>query len=85
MRVTISRRDTADTAITAELLDSSLHVHSFSLSPGTEVGTSSAIKKNHQDGYSKPTYHHNYGSKVHSKHLSFLKGKGTSLPWEIGI
>ena len=35
MRVTISRRDTADTAITAELLDSSLHVHSFSLSPGS--------------------------------------------------
>ena len=36
VRVTISRRDTADTAITAKLLDSSLHVHSFSLSPGSE-------------------------------------------------
>ena len=32
MRVTISRRDTADTAITAELLNFSLHVHSVSLS-----------------------------------------------------
>ena len=37
--VTISRRDTADTAITAELL-LSLHVQSFSLSPGTEVDCS---------------------------------------------
>ena len=36
VRVTISRRDTADTAITSELL-LSLHVQSFSLSPGTEV------------------------------------------------
>ena len=36
VRVTISRRDTADTAITAELL-LSLHVQSFSLSPVTEV------------------------------------------------
>ena len=43
MRVTISRRDTADTAITAELLDSSLHVHSFSLSPGSgRTGTEEA-------------------------------------------
>ena len=44
VRVRISRRDTADTAITAELLDSSLHVQSFSLSPGTDVGTFSATK-----------------------------------------
>ena len=36
VRVTISRRDTADTAITVEV--SSLHVQSFPLSPGTEVG-----------------------------------------------
>ena len=34
VRVTISRRDTADTAITV----SSLHVQSFLLLPGTEVG-----------------------------------------------
>ena len=39
MRVTINRTDTADTAITAELLIS-LHVQSFSLSPGTEVDCS---------------------------------------------
>ena len=45
-RVRISRRDTADTGITAEPTDSSLHVQShtagqpFSLSVGTEVGTS---------------------------------------------
>ena len=39
VRVTISRRDTADTAITAELL-LSLYVQSFSLSPGTEVDCS---------------------------------------------
>ena len=39
-RVRIRARDTADTAITAEPMDSSLHVQSFSLSPGTEVGTS---------------------------------------------
>ena len=39
MRVTISRRDTADTAITAELLFS-LHTQSSSLTPGpgSEVG-----------------------------------------------
>ena len=37
VRVTISRRDTADTAITVEV--SSLHVQSFPLSPGTEVGS----------------------------------------------
>ena len=39
MRVTISRRDTADTAITAKLL-LSLHTQSSSLtpSPGTKVG-----------------------------------------------
>ena len=36
VRVTISRRDTTDTAITAELLIS-LHVQSFFLFPGTEV------------------------------------------------
>ena len=34
-RVRISRRDTADTGIRAKSLDSSLHVQSFSLSPGT--------------------------------------------------
>ena len=41
MRVTISRRDTADTAITVEVssLHVSLHVQSFPLSPGTEVGS----------------------------------------------
>ena len=33
-RVRISRRDTADTG---ESLDSSLHVQSFSLSPGTVI------------------------------------------------
>ena len=44
VRVRISRRDTADTAITAEPLDSSLHVQPFSLSPVTEVGTSSISK-----------------------------------------
>ena len=48
-RVRISRRDTADTGITAEPPDSSLHVQSFSLSggssslvdegEGTEVGS----------------------------------------------
>ena len=43
VRVTISRRDTADTAITAELLDSSLHVHSFSLSPGSGRGEEAVI------------------------------------------
>ena len=37
VRVTISRRDTADTAITVAV--SSLHVQSFPLSPGTEVGS----------------------------------------------
>ena len=43
MRVTISRRDTAGTAITAEPLDSLLHVHSFSLSPGCgRTGTEEA-------------------------------------------
>ena len=36
MRVTISRRDTADTAITVEsLLDPSLHLQSFFPTPGT--------------------------------------------------
>ena len=45
VRVTISRRDTADTVITAELPDSSLQVGSHSLSPGTEVGSSSAMEK----------------------------------------
>ena len=40
VRVRISRRDTADTAIAAEPLDSSLHVLSLSMSPGTEVGSS---------------------------------------------
>ena len=39
-RVRISRRDTADTGITAEPIVPSLHVHSFSLSPGTEVVSS---------------------------------------------
>ena len=39
MRVTISRRDTADTAITAEL-QLSLHVQLLSLSPRTEVDCS---------------------------------------------
>ena len=39
-RVRISRRDTTDTAITVEPTVSSLNVQSFSLSPGTEVGTS---------------------------------------------
>ena len=39
VRVTISRRDTADTAIIAELL-LSLHVQSFSLCPVTEVDCS---------------------------------------------
>ena len=38
MRVTISRRDTADTAIIAELLIPSLNV-SLSLSLGTDVGS----------------------------------------------
>ena len=36
VRVTISRRDTADTAISAKILIS-LHVQSFSLPLGTEV------------------------------------------------
>ena len=52
MRVTISRRDTADTAITVKsLLDHSLHLQSSSptpgtVSPGTEVdsGVSSVGK-----------------------------------------
>ena len=45
MRVTISRRDTADTAIRVEsLLDPSLHLQPFSptsvtVTPGTEVDT----------------------------------------------
>ena len=39
-RVRIRARDTADTGITAEPPDSSQHVQSFSLSPGTEVGSS---------------------------------------------
>ena len=38
VRVRISRRDTADTATTAEPQSSSLHM---SLSPGTEVGNGS--------------------------------------------
>ena len=42
MRVTISRRDTADTAIT---VGSSLHLQSFSeLSPGTEVDVSLVLE-----------------------------------------
>ena len=36
VKVTISRRDTADTAITAKMLIS-LHVQSFSLPLGTDV------------------------------------------------
>ena len=39
-RVRIRARDTADTGITVEPPDSSQHVQSFSLSPGTEVGSS---------------------------------------------
>ena len=44
MRVTISRRDTADTAITADLLFS-LHTQSSSLTPGpgSEVGKGTLI------------------------------------------
>ena len=49
VRVTISRRDTADTAITAELLIS-LHVQSFSLSPGTEVDCSGGSAMGDQSG-----------------------------------
>ena len=39
-RVRIRARDTADTGITAEPMVPSLHVQSFSMSPGTEVGSS---------------------------------------------
>ena len=41
VRVTISRRDTADTATIAEMC--SLHVQSISLLPGTEVGCSCGV------------------------------------------
>ena len=56
VRVTISRRDTADTAIIVEsLLDPSLHLQSFSptpgiVSPGTGVDTgASSVRENFDD------------------------------------